>query len=161
MFVPTLELLVEWQTEHLIMDELSWNCVFSSCSNTSRILAHPSSPHELDPNDVLNPEALRHWLKFSDFYQWPGIIYFQSWEDLVEKVMNTNLPEVSAIMGEHKRDETQKTLKTWQNVIRPLLNKRPRQTKSASFFHFSRKRWEALVKANYPTLVAESFSSRC
>jgi len=160
MFVPTLELLVKWQTQHLIMDELSWNCVLSSCNETSIITAHPHSPHELDPNDVLNPAALRYWLKFADFYQWPGIVYFQDWEDLVEKAMNIDLVEISAIMREYKIDESQKTLKMWQNILRPLLAKS--KPVNSKFGHsLKRVQWEKNVKTNYPTLPAESVSLTC
>ena len=161
MFVPTLELLVKWQTEHLIMDELSWNCVLSSCNKSSLIPAHPSSPHNLDPNDVLDPVTLRYWLKFADFYQWPGIVYFRDWEDLVEKAMNTDLVEISAIMREYKRDETQKTLKMWQNILRPLLAKRKSPVKSTFEHSLKRMQWETIVKTNYPTLPAESVSLTC
>jgi hypothetical protein len=161
MFVPTLELLVKWQTQHLIMDELSWNCVLSSCNETSIISAHPRSPHELDPNDVLNPVALRYWLKFADFYQWPGIVYFQDWEDLVEKALNTDLVEISAIMREYKRDETQRTLKMWQSIMRPLLAKRNTPMKRKFDHSLERVQWETNIKTNYPTLPAESVSLTC
>ena len=161
MFVPTLELLVKWQTQHLIMDELSWNCVLSSCNKSSSISAHPRSPHQLDPNDVLNPAALRYWLKFADFYQWPGMIYFQDWEDLVEKSLNTNLLEVSAIMREHRRNETQKVLKMWQNILRPLPAKSKLPAKRKLDQSLERVRWETSIKKNYPTLPAESVSLTC
>ena len=162
MFVPTVELLVKWQTEHLIMDELSWNCVLSSCNKSSLIPAHPSSPHNLDPNDVLDPVTLRYWLKFADFYQWPGIVYFRDWEDLVAKAMNTDLVEISAIMREYKRDETQKTLKMWQNIMRPLFLAKRKSPVTRRLEHsLKRDQWETIVKTNYPTLRAESVSLTC
>jgi len=178
MFVPTLDLLVEWQTEHIIMDELSWNCVlsscnktsllpahrncvFSSCSKTSHIPAHPSSPHNLDPNDVLDPVSLRYWLKFADFYQWPGIVYFQSWEDLVTKATTTDLMKISAIMRNYKRKETRKTFKTWEDVMRPLLGKNIRQFPTKFSGSLDRTHWETLVKTSYPTLPADIVSKTC
>jgi len=161
MFVPTLDLLVRWQIEYQIMDELSWNCVLSSCNKTSLIPAHPSSPHKVDPNNVLDPAALRYWLKFADFYQWPGIIYFHNWNDLVSKAMTTDLKQVSAVMRKHKVKEMRKTLKLWETVMRPILRRKKQPSPIKLTSSTDRGHWEALVMANYPTLPAETVSSFC
>ena len=38
----------------------------------------------LDPNDDLDPRALRHWLSLSDFYIFPHVTHFNSIEHLVD-----------------------------------------------------------------------------
>jgi hypothetical protein len=39
-----------------------------------------------DPNNELNATVVRQWLSFSDFYHWPHVILFDSWEDLAQKL---------------------------------------------------------------------------
>lgn len=38
----------------------------------------------LDPNNDLDPRALRHWLSLADFYAMPHVVHFYSVENLVD-----------------------------------------------------------------------------
>ena len=69
-FAPSLRLLVDWQMNFKVMDELLWNCVQQSCEKPTVIKAHRDSPHVgTDPNDIMNKTNLLYWLRFADFYQ--------------------------------------------------------------------------------------------
>ena len=38
----------------------------------------------LQPNQRRSARALRHWLSLCDFYHFPNVTYFSSWEHLVQ-----------------------------------------------------------------------------
>ena len=95
-FAPSLELLVMWQTSFLLLDELSWACIHGHCHGPSLIEPHPDTPHRgTDPNKLTDPNSMRHWLNFSDFYSWPHIQYFDDWEDLFVKRSSADFDGIS------------------------------------------------------------------
>ena len=151
LFVPSLDLLIKWQLEHRIMDELSWNCVFGNCDSPSNIPGCGYSDHPYDPNDVTNPESLRHWLKFADFYQWPGIVYFDDWGDLLSKLDTTNLSYVTSVMKRHWLKEKQNASRFWKDFFRSASSAR----------HVGRRKvykhtWETEVVKLYPQVPSAS-----
>jgi hypothetical protein len=82
---PTARLLAEWHMQYRMVSELTWSLVFGSASRKGVIPRHPSvleADEPFDPNDEDNEAAVRHWLGFADFYTFPHIILFDSWEDL-------------------------------------------------------------------------------
>ena len=151
MFVPSLDLLIEWQFEHLILDEISWNCVLSNCAHTSMIMAHRSSKHGYDPNDVLNPSALKHWLRYADFYQWPGIIYFDSWDDLINKAQTADLFSASEKMRSYSHHERMRTIELWQQILRKLESAATHTRLNSRRKRFEKHDWEEAVLNNFPS----------
>ncbi|CAF3961558.1 unnamed protein product, partial [Rotaria sordida] len=91
-FFPSLDLLTEWYFTYCVVNERTWNSVFEKKNNAS-IVSGVLDPHISDTNNEFNPHAIRYWLKFSDFCQWPHIIYFNSTDELVIKLMTTNLTQ--------------------------------------------------------------------
>jgi hypothetical protein len=49
----------------------------------SAVHRHPSVLVVHDPNNDKDPEAIKYWLRSSDFYAWPHIQTFNSWDDLI------------------------------------------------------------------------------
>jgi hypothetical protein len=47
-------------------------------------------PH---PNDITDPDAMSYWIRKSDYYTWPHIQHFSSWEDLKNQL---NSPEIES-----------------------------------------------------------------
>lgn len=166
MFAPSLELLVRWQTQYQVLDELSWNCVENRCAQKSSIAAHVNSPHwGYDPNDIMNSSSLRHWLNYSDIYQFPGIVHFDSWQDLFKKVQESNLAAVSRIMRKYHAYQLVNVEKTWQGIFKKVGAHR-----SASQSHVQyvlegkgreRSTWEAHIQTQYPALDAATYKSTC
>ncbi|CAF5209028.1 unnamed protein product [Rotaria magnacalcarata] len=84
--------------------------------NASRIsgVLGPDIP---DPNNDLDRDAIRYWLKFSDFYQWPHIIYFNSTDDLLIKLKTTNFQQVSANMKVYNANLRKHLFEQWRQIL--------------------------------------------
>ncbi len=61
--------------------------------------------------------AIRYWLQFSDFYQWPHITYFNSIDDLAIKLITTNLPEVSRNMKKYNANVKKTLHEQWRQIL--------------------------------------------
>jgi len=70
-----------------------------------------------DPNNDLDEDAVRYWLLFADFYQWPHIIHFESIEDLVHKMQAVDLAEISRRMAHHNRQVRQSIKDMWSSIV--------------------------------------------
>ena len=104
-FAPSLRLLVDWQMNFKVMDELLWNCVQQACEKPSVIKAHRDWPHVgTDPNDIMNKTNLLYWLRFADFYQWPFIVYFDNWLELFDTLSTANVYKISHDMMHMKHN---------------------------------------------------------
>jgi replicative DNA helicase len=60
---------------------------------------------------------MSYWLKFSDFYQFPHLILFDSWEDLIQKSITTNFQEVSQKMKEYNKVYKKNLINQWNNCF--------------------------------------------
>jgi len=70
-----------------------------------------------DPNNDLDEDAVRYWLQFADFYQWPHLIYFESVTDLVDKMLSVDLMEISRRMAVYNT-KVRASIKTkWSKVL--------------------------------------------
>jgi hypothetical protein len=98
-FFPSPKLLAKWDLEHGLLKERSWkrtlNETIRSSKSDYKIDKCSKDKYKYDPNDEVNPDAISYWMSFSDFYQFPHLIYFDSWADLLEKALNTDFLEVS------------------------------------------------------------------
>lgn len=67
------------------MTERTWEGVRHSniTVTKSAIRRHPDVTVPHDPNNDRDEAAIKYWLKFSDFYVWPHIQTYDSWEDLI------------------------------------------------------------------------------
>ena len=63
-----------------------------------------------------------YWLQFSDFFDWPHIQYFDSAEDLVDKLSRTNLTLVHEKMAAAYNIRRHQTLREWCEYI-PKIQK--------------------------------------
>ena len=147
LFAPSLYLLVSWQADHLVMDEISWNCIHGACGNSSSIQPHPSSPHSAlyDPNNLTDVASMRYWLQFSDFYQWPAVVHFESWDDLFFKLTTTNLVKVHEEMMKYNAAMFKYILSEWNDVLdRAFGADSPRHSKSIEI-----TTWRDAVKHRY------------
>lgn len=157
-FAPSLDLLTEWQTSHLLLDEASWACCIkcgSDCRGPSLIEAHINSPHlGTDPNNLTDKHSMRHWLQFSDFYNWPGVQYFEDWDDLFRKLSQVDLDRIHVEMTSFsvKQDATRK--KAWLEVLHRAFQG-PRVATDVS------DTWEQASLKFYPNLDAKLLEQDC
>jgi hypothetical protein len=65
------------------MAERTWEGAYGRMSTKSPIPRHPRVTVPHDPNNDNDEEAIKYWLQLSDFYVWPHIQTYDSWEDLI------------------------------------------------------------------------------
>lgn len=164
LFAPSLKLLVRWQLDHLVMNELSWNCVHKKCEQPSAISPHRQSPHgNTDPNRILNETDLEHWLLFADFYQWPAITYFDDWSDLLNKLRHTDYGAIHREMMLFNEQQTNQIVNMWQEIIfRAFSGFPPRKVKAQTAANLnSRISWEQAILSAYPGISASTVHKEC
>lgn len=159
-FAPSVELLTKWQVEKLILDELSWACIHGHCSGPSTIQPHNQTPHHgTDPNNLTDHASMLHWLQFADFYNWPAVQYYHSWEDLFQKLASSNLDQIHSDMMVFNTENLESVRIQWLDVLQRALHfdgsPSLRQNKP------SVGTWEQAVRVNYPHIPQVMVDSRC
>ena len=85
------------------MRERTWDGVHGRRPSKSNINAHESQAMIPDPNNERDKEAIRYWIKFTDFYQMPHVTYFESVSDLVDKLSRVTHRELQQISDSMKK----------------------------------------------------------
>ncbi len=119
LFFPSLDLLTEWHYTHGVIDERTWNGVLRNRKNASVISGILGSGIP-DPNNELERNAIRYWIKFSDFYQWPHITYYNSVDELVTKLRTTNLTQVSENMKVYNTKLKRNLFEQWRDILKRI-----------------------------------------
>lgn len=122
MFIPTPRFLTQWHAKNNMLLEISWFTTWGGARpKTGPIHRHKcASEFKFDPtNQDPNSLDFQHWLTYADFYQWPHIIYFDSWEELANKINTVDLDEVS----EKMRLENLKIKHSLQDQYMAIFNK--------------------------------------
>lgn len=65
------------------MVERTWNGVHGHPEGSSMIGPAPGVTVPYDPNNEKDEDAIRYWVSYADYYQWPYIPTFDSWDDLI------------------------------------------------------------------------------
>jgi hypothetical protein len=113
---PSLDLLTQWHDEYGLVNEKTWDqTLYGISPDGSRIDGVLTNVP--DPNNDLNRTSIRYWLNFSDFYQWPHIIYFESTDDLIEKLSSTNFELVSKKMKKYNKQVSANLLRKWKEIL--------------------------------------------
>jgi len=113
---PSLDLLTQWHYEHGLVSEKTWDQTLAGIipnrSNIKGVLTNVP-----DPNNDRDRTAIRYWLNFSDFYQWPHIIYYESTDDLIKKLNTTNFAMISKRMKEYNKQFGKNLLQKWKQIL--------------------------------------------
>jgi hypothetical protein len=124
LLAPSLALLTQWHMEYLIVSERTWDTVLqNSPKQSSAISRHASvniTEEPFDPNDEFNKDAVSYWLSFSDFYHFPHIILFDSWQDAVNKLATIDLEDISRKMLQHSQLVEKELVKTWGKIFKDI-----------------------------------------
>jgi hypothetical protein len=116
LFFPSLDLLTRWQYDHQVVSERTWDQTLYGIrpqrSNINGVLTDLP-----DPNNEFDRNAIRYWLNFSDFYQWPHIIYYESTNDLIEKLLSTDLPMISRKMKAYNKQVAIDLRTKWNKIL--------------------------------------------
>lgn len=110
-FVPSLQLLVSWVREYGIL----WERLYG----TPERLPHSRMDEDPMPSPYANDtESLSFWLNHSDYYVFPHVQRFDSWEHLLNIIITTDLAVVSAQMRTYNMIERGRQLKTWDRITK-------------------------------------------
>jgi hypothetical protein len=133
LYAPSLELLVRWQLDQNLVGERSWAGAKAKWAGHSippsfSIIEHHSNATrpDADPNNEFDPVGIAHWLQFSDFYQWPHVKTFDSWEDLVSQLNTISLDELretSRNMQQHNDQILSQLRNDWELIFRRIFTR--------------------------------------
>ena len=139
LFVPSRELLAQWHMDYNILKERSWNGVYGNAKESSDIRRHPS--HDVgdvgdvgdgsdggdgsskgshmahDPNNEFSLESVRAWVGLADFYTWPHVTTFDSFEQLFSLLATLDLLDISQKMRRSYNRIEQLTRRTWEEIM--------------------------------------------
>ena len=75
------------------MSERTWDLVRNKGrpSKHSALPQAPGGAYDFDPNDEFDERAIRWWIQFADFYEWPHIRTFDSFDDLLRQLADPAL----------------------------------------------------------------------
>lgn len=128
-FCPSLDLLVRWESEYGIFKERKANAEicysFFLCDeapmNASLLSPHSKTTTAPDPN-ADSDTALRWWLRLSDWLQphMRHVVLFDSIDDLMTKMENTDLLAVSRSMAVHNAELRASSRHTWMRLLGTL-----------------------------------------
>lgn len=128
LFFPSLELLVDWQFEHWLMTERTWEGVGLKRPRGSYMRAHATQRERPDPNNEWDRRALHYWLKFADFYTLPHIEHFNNVTHLVQLLAQSTAPHLHAIsrqMHAHNERVLKQLLIYWRRKLLDIAASSP------------------------------------
>jgi len=109
-FVPSKTLLLVWHERYKVMSHRKFG-------NTPQDLV---STEQSDPNSE-EKKDLERWFGLANFYHMPHIVTFDSWNDLIEKMEQLDLGEVSKKMQTHNTKERQELIKVWSDIKQHIV----------------------------------------
>ncbi len=85
------------------------------------------STHPYSPNTEIyqDPEAEMYWMQLADFYDWPHIIHFDSYDHLKELLLTTDLKTVSANMKEELAFRKLHSTQSWCDISKRIVSTSP------------------------------------
>ena len=84
-----------------------------------RFSAHPYSPNTEIGQD---PEAELYWMQYADFYDWPHIQHFDSYEHLKELLVYADLKSIHESMMQEIALRRLQNTKSWCDISMRILN---------------------------------------
>jgi hypothetical protein len=116
LFFPSKKFLLELYKQGCsVLDQITWRGTFKK-SGKSLV----SYKGVYDPNDYESIESVSHWLQYADFY-YPEALkhvnYFDSFEELLEKVSVIDCFQISSSMKEHNKEREFFVYEHWKKVL--------------------------------------------
>ena len=122
LFCPSKEFLSFLHYRFYTMYDRTRNGGSSPTARGSIFPPHPSMAGTPDPKNDFDLTSINYWIPLSDFYYFPHITYFDSFEQLVDTLHNmteTRLLHISSTMRAWNRENLKVVLRYWR---RRLLN---------------------------------------
>jgi len=127
LFFPSKELLLQWSIDRWVVRERTLPYLVRDPRQFT-FPPHPSQLHVPSPNDNSDPEAVKYWLQFADYYVLPHITYFNSAEHLAVILQRLTVDELQMIswqmkkFNEHFRKEL---LMKWIGILQTVAKFSP------------------------------------
>jgi len=129
LFVPSKDLLLEWDDKYDVVNERIYGHLRRDDGHIRRedgggTLSKGAEVHDdrgrlPDPNIKAN---FKHWIHLCDFYVFPHVQYFDSWEDLVGKLQNADMQGISKAMLRYSDDQRPNLVAEWRKVLRRAVS---------------------------------------
>jgi hypothetical protein len=113
-FIPSIEFLTKFK---LNMNERTVKFGHFCGNDADEIKPHTDSAHKYSPNDD-SDDAFRHWISYADYFQWPYVTVFYSFDDLFIKLKTLDLREISNKMKSYNRVKEAHLLDNWCRVLK-------------------------------------------
>ena len=108
-----------------------------------------------DPNNQRDVDAISSWIKFADFYQWPYIQTFNSWEELLEKLAADDFEATSTNMERENERILAELQDIWrQNFHRMFEGVQPAAKDEGGGRKFEDS-WDEGMKKHYQVTAGE------
>ena len=73
---------------------------------------------EVSPFDESSPAAAHLIVGYSDYFRYPGVKYFESIPDLLERLPTTDFFEVVQVMARFNHDSLAQTMRSWRVLVK-------------------------------------------
>jgi hypothetical protein len=131
LIAPGVKLLARWQLQYGLVSERTWDMVFRHVAPSgSAVAKHPLANIPYDPNDEQTLEAIEYWLQFSDFYVFPHVLTFESWEELARIILTTDFAQQSKLIKQANKKIEADLIKQWTSIFNGVLPRAFRPTLS-------------------------------
>jgi hypothetical protein len=147
LFAPSKRLLWEWFRSGRMNSEINME-------SESRVPPHLPLVHPYDPNNFTTQEAFDYWLEFADFYQWPHIAVYDSFDELVAQLHVTDLEGTRERMREENARLRRELDATWQNLFHRMFRDRKPVRESPRPYEAD---WRAAMRLNYGIIPGKCF----
>jgi len=111
-FIPSIKLLTEWKN---VNDRTIREPFY--CGQVQDITPSNNTIHKFSPNDNIDA-AYSYWLGYADYFQWPYVTVFESWEDLINKLKTLDLKKISDSMKEFNKIREADLLNNWCKILK-------------------------------------------
>jgi hypothetical protein len=111
-FLPSIKLLTEWKN---VNDRTIREPFY--CNKVADITPANNTIHKFSPNDDID-EAYSYWLQYADYFQWPFVTTFDSWEDLINKLKTLDLKKISDNMKDFNVIREADLLNNWCKILK-------------------------------------------
>jgi len=110
--VPSVTFLWELHNKYDVVTERTWDRVRLGTRPRKSLISPAKSTTSPDPNNDWDRGAFLHWAAFGDFYQWPHIVTFNSFDHLKVLIRDTNWGDISSKMRLYASRESNRTRAT-------------------------------------------------
>ena len=117
-----------------MLNERTWSLVFGLSVATSSIDRHPSISDSTeggervfmnyDPNNDIDYDAILHWIRLSDFYTFPFVTQFTSFEHLFRLLATTDFAAASRNMQNYNIIDKDDIYDKWQKILERVQDHR-------------------------------------